>query len=400
MSIWQDFLEQLGTSHKPDPSTLPGEVMICFVNRYLEALDGVRYKFQFDNHTYEGKTTEAQYCVKLTPQTLDPIRVFVWARKNNAYKELDSVVPKVGSKLLVRKAIKTYKTKGKTEPHPKNQPIVKPPVKPAPAPAPGPSPTTDQGVKPVPQKDESGLPQTDVKRPVPDKITKEQLKKIFPAAKLDYLQQIADELNKDLVKFKLDTPLRRAHFFAQIREEAGAKLEANEESLNYTPQALKKFKYYKNHPTEAQQDGRLDAPKVKGRKSKPLQAANQAAIANKAYAAREGNGDVKSGDGWRYRGRGFIQLTFKNGYARFNTEYVKYWKDASPNFVMYPEKVKEFPYSIRSAVWFWLENGLPKLADTGNTPEVVDKITAVINFFTDSYPSRRVHFLVSDAAFK
>ncbi len=403
MSDWRDYLNDLGEKVTEAWDTFndkPGEVMICFVNRYLEGMDDIKYKIHQDLKIIEGKTTASRYCVALSPTSLKPIEVYVWSRKKNDYKKLDDVVPEVGNKKLVRKIIKSYKAAGKTEKHPANAPIVAPPKRPAPAPAPAPSPTDKQGVRPLPKPDESGLPQTQVERLVPDKITKEQLKKIFPKAELPYLQQIADELNVNLRAYGLNTQTRRAHFFAQVREEAGAGLVANVESLNYTPQALKKFKYYQKHPMEIKQDARLDAPKVKGKKSKPLQIANQTAIANKVYSKRGGNGDVESGDGWRYRGRGFIQLTFKKSYEQFYLDYGKYWKDTPPNFLTDSEKVKDFPYNIRSAVWFWVSHKLPQLADDGNTPEVVNKITAVINLYTDSYGSRRANFVVSDAAFK
>lgn len=70
-------------------------------------------------------------------------------------------------------------------------------------------------------------------------ITKDQLKKVFPAASDDYLKQVADELNTDRVAYGLDTVLRRAHFFAQVRQEGGAGLQAQVESLNYSPASLK-----------------------------------------------------------------------------------------------------------------------------------------------------------------
>ena len=109
-------------------------------------------------------------------------------------------------------------------------------------------------------KDESGLSQTKVERPVPDKITKEQLKKIFVSAELDYLQKIADELNKDLAKFKLDTPIRRAHFFGQTRQETGTTAKGGAENFKtYTPKRLAEvFSYYSKRPDEAKEDGRKE----------------------------------------------------------------------------------------------------------------------------------------------
>lgn len=192
MSDWRDYLNDLGEKVEEawdGYNNNPGKVMICFVNRYLEGMDDIKYKIHHDHKTIEGKTTASQYCFTLSPTSLKPIKVYVWARKKNGYKKLDDVIPEVGNKKLVRKIMKSYKAPGKTEKHPASAPIVAPPKKPAPAPAPAPSPTDKQGVKPLPKPDESGLPQTQVERPVPDKITKEQLKKIFPRAEYAYLQK-------------------------------------------------------------------------------------------------------------------------------------------------------------------------------------------------------------------
>lgn len=352
--------------------------MICFVNRYLEALDGVHYKLQFSNDTYEGETTETQYCVKFTPKTLDPIRVFVWARKKNAFKELESVVPKAGRNVLMRKIIKTYKAPGKTEPHPSDQPIAKPPENPAPAPAPGPSPTDPQGVKPIPGKDESDLPQTDVRRPVPDKIIKEQLKKIFPAAKLDYLQRIADELNKNLQKFKLDTPIRRAHFFGQVKQEAGPLMSGAPESFNYKASVLlAKFSYYKHHHDEAKTDGRAENSKV------ALTLAQQQVIANKVYGGQHGFGAlgnllVQSNDGWNFRGRGMKQTTGRRNYLDFKNKHKELWGE-DVDFVAHPDKVSEMPYAIRSAVVFWVYQLCWQAADGGINDAAIDAVTHIVN---------------------
>lgn len=184
MNEWQEFIEESDDRPVGAGSTItqhPGEVVICFVNRYLAALDGV--------------------------------------------------APNVSSKMVVRKVLKTYKVEGRTEQHAQNSLII--PARPAPASASGPSPTANQGVSAIQNKDESGLPRTEVARPIPDKITKEQLKKIFPAAPLGRLQKITDELNRDLPKFKLDTPVRRAHFFGQVRMETGATAKGDAENFAY-----------------------------------------------------------------------------------------------------------------------------------------------------------------------
>ena len=131
----------------------------------------------------------------------------------------------------------------------------------------------------------------------------QQLKAIFPDADDGYLTKVATDLNDISRVGGLNTPLRLAHFFAQVRQEAGPALEAVGESRNYSPDALKStFNYYTNHPAEAVTDGYVRDPVT----HRITRAANEEVIANKAYANR--NGNVASGDGWRFRGRGFIQV--------------------------------------------------------------------------------------------
>jgi putative chitinase len=216
MSLWEDFLDDVFGDFKQ-----PGTVMICFVNRYLEGMDDVKYKIKYDGHEKSGVTTAQSYCIELTPTSFKPIRIFVWSRKTKAWKKLDDVAAEPGRKKLVRKMMRTIKVPGKTDDLPDTQPN-KRPGQPAPAPASGPSPTDPQGITPDQTKNENDQPQAKPRRPVPGHITKEQLRKIFPKNKGGnptdaYLQSIADELNVDLPKYKLDTPIRRAHFFAQVR---------------------------------------------------------------------------------------------------------------------------------------------------------------------------------------
>lgn len=386
MSDWKDYLNDLEERTAEAWDTFndkPGKVMICFVNRYLEGMDDIKYKIHHDLKTFEGKTTASRYCVALSPTSLKPIEIYVWSRKKNDYKKLDDVVPEVGNKKLVRKIIKSYKAAGKTEKHPANAPIVPPPKRPAPAPTPAPSPTDRQGVTPLPKPDESGLPQTQVERPVPDKVTKEQLKKIFPKAELPYLQQIADELNKDLAKFKLDTPVRRAHFFGQTRQETGTAAKGRGESFDHTSARLMVvFGYYARHRDEARQDGRLEQVISGTRKIKITQEAKEEVIANKAYGPlgvgpRLGN-RPGTDDGWRYRGRGLKQTTGKANYENFTEGHQKYWGEKI-DFVANPDLVAQFPYSVRSAVVFWLKNECWKAADKGMNDAAIDAVTRIVN---------------------
>ncbi|MQR01655.1 glycoside hydrolase family 19 protein [Glaciimonas soli] len=375
MSDWTDFFKRF----LPQPD-VPNVVMVRFVNRYIQPMDDIKYKIVFEGQELQGTTTVENHSVEVHVKTTQPIKVYAWSRLQKNFKLIDTITPKIGEPLMVYEHMKTVKHKGKTERHPQNSPAKPPtpPKKPLPKkPAPGPSPTTDQGAKPNAKKNADAEPIHEPERPVSDKITELQLKAIFPVATKEHLQEVADELNTDLKKYKLDTVLRRAHFFAQVHQEASATLAAKEENLNYKPDVLiSKFGYYGKNPKEAKEDGRIDNPKSP---KKPLQLAKPEVIANKAYGNRGKNGNIESGDGWRYRGRGIFQLTLKENYEAFENEYKTYWGDSSPNFLKNPEKVKEFPYYIRSAVWYWLHNKIYEKADEGATDKAVNAVTRVVN---------------------
>lgn len=227
-------------------------------------------------------------------------------------------------------------------------------------------------------------------------INTAQLSVIFPGAKSDYLQQVADELNTDLSKYGLDSPLRCAHFFAQVRQEAGEALKGKVEDLTYSPEALMNFSYYQAHPAEAKQDGYPEDPVTKKR----VGPANQEAIGNKIYADRLGNGHPESGDGFRYRGRGFIQVTGKDNYTALTNQYKKTYGSGDVDFVATPDLVAVFPYTVRSAVCYWLQHGLQNFADKGSADANVNAITAVINKKTKSYQDRCDNFHVAIKAFQ
>jgi putative chitinase len=227
---------------------------------------------------------------------------------------------------------------------------------------------------------------TPIKAPVP--ITGDQLKKLFRNADDDLLEKIASELNTDLAKYGLDTPLRKAHFFAQIMQEVGPGFDELVESLNYRPQSLiDTFGYYKAHPAEATQDGAGVDPAT----NKIVRHANEQVVANKAYANRNGNGDIASGDGFRFRGRGCIQVTFRGNYRALAARYKSvYGEDA--DFENNPELLASCPHAVRSAVCFWLQNKLQILADQGDSDENVNAITHVVNAKTNSGLLRIANF--------
>ena len=122
-------------------------------------------------------------------------------------------------------------------------------------------------------------------------------------------------------------------------------------------------------------------------------------IANKVYANRNGNGAVASGDGWRFRGRGFIQVTGRSNYRQVTQQYTQTYPDKI-DFEATPGLMETFPHSLRAAVCFWLMHGMQTPADRGSTPEDVDRITDAVNKGTTSREDRQANFVLAINAFR
>lgn len=168
-------------------------------------------------------------------------------------------------------------------------------------------------------------------------------------------------------KFQINTPLRMAHFLAQCGHESGG-FKLVRENLNYSSKGLlTTFKKY--FPTEQ---------KAKLYERQPER------IANLVYGNRMGNGDETSGDGFRFSGRGYIQLTGRNNYAAFD-------KVVEENLLEQPGLVAT-KYPLLSAAWFWSTNRLNALADRGATDADVTAITRRVNGGTIGLPDRIKHF--------
>ncbi|MGH8086371.1 MAG: glycoside hydrolase family 19 protein [Lysobacter sp.] len=211
-------------------------------------------------------------------------------------------------------------------------------------------------------------------------FTLEMLEFIYPGISHSLLQEIVDELNRDIAMVKLDTSLRRCHFFAQVMQETGASFRI-EENLNYRASVLiDKFAYFRSRPEEALLYGRTSE-----------HAANPQQIANRAYANRIGNGDIDSGDGWRYRGRGVKQLTGRANYREFTRSHTRIWNEEM-DFEADPGLLLQTRYAVRSGLFFWLQHTLYELADAGDDRAAVDSITRIVNRWDDSYQDRADNF--------
>lgn len=177
------------------------------------------------------------------------------------------------------------------------------------------------------------------------------------------LEQIPAAQNK----FLIDTPLRLAHFLAQCAHESCG-FTATRENLNYSAEALgKTFKKY--FPTG---------------ESAAAYARKPEKIANKVYGSRMGNGDEASGDGYKFCGKGYIQLTGKDNYAAFD-------KSVEDDIMADPGLVAS-KYPLLSAGWFWNKNNLNTLADKGATDLNVTTVTKRVNGGTNGLDDRIKHF--------
>lgn len=167
-----------------------------------------------------------------------------------------------------------------------------------------------------------------------------------------------DQKYKTLItSYGINTPLRLAHFMAQIEHESG--LKPISENLNYSKAGLRKvFSKYFNSDEDAQNYAR-----------KPEK------IANRVYADRMGNGDEKSGEGWKYRGRGFIQITGKSNYFRLHI-------DTDLDCVKNPDLLLEEVNAMISACWYWRLAKCNVSADLNDIEGVTRRINGGLNGIT------------------
>lgn len=180
-------------------------------------------------------------------------------------------------------------------------------------------------------------------------ITLELLQGMFPKTKNSVLESYVNPLNEVCDKFEINTPERLAMFLAQIGHESGG-LSVVQENLNYRAERLAVVfpKYFKGIDTSEY-------------------AHNPEKIANRVYANRMGNGDEESGDGYKFRGRGLIQLTGHNNYASFASD-MGMDIDEAVEYLSTPEG------AAMSAGWYWNKTSLNQWADSSDVLTVTKKI--------------------------
>lgn len=193
-------------------------------------------------------------------------------------------------------------------------------------------------------------------------LSRAQLAQLLPGN--PYLDHWYHALEQALPDYDINTPPRVAAFIAQCAHESGG-FRALKENLNYRAVTLRKVfpKYFPNDEIAAQYAGKPEM------------------IANRVYGGRMGNGDEASGDGFRYCGRGLIQLTGKNNYQNFADSIETPVEDI-------PEYLATFEGAVQSACWFWEANNLNQWADAGD----ILTLTKRINGGTIGLEDRKKHY--------
>jgi len=193
-------------------------------------------------------------------------------------------------------------------------------------------------------------------------ITREQLAQLIPGN--PYIDHWCEALNEILPDYGIDTPQRVAAFIAQCAHESGG-FKFLKENLNYRAVSLRKT-FPKYFPDDAIAAAYANKPQM---------------IANRVYANRMGNGDEASGDGFRYCGRGLIQLTGRDNYAFFAGSLDIPIEEAA-------EYLETFEGAVQSACWFWETNNLNQWADKDD----ILTLTKRINGGTIGLEDRKKHY--------
>lgn len=193
-------------------------------------------------------------------------------------------------------------------------------------------------------------------------LTESQLAELIPGN--PYVSYWHNAMERCLPDYDINTPQRVAAFVAQCAHESGG-FKFLKENLNYRAESLVKVwpRYFPDMATAKRYEKK------------------QEMIANRAYAGRMGNGPEDSGDGWRFCGRGLIQLTGRNNYQAFADSIETDINDI-------PEYLQTFEGAVQSACWFWETNNLNKWADTGD----IVTLTKKINGGTLGLADRQKHY--------
>jgi len=211
-------------------------------------------------------------------------------------------------------------------------------------------------------------------------ITQFQIRQAVSSVDDAALNSFVASFNMWAVHFGIDTPKRVAHYLAQIMTESGA-LKYTVENMNYSREGL--LSTFPKYFTVSNV-----GPYVR----------NPEKIGNRVYANRMGNGSEGSGDGYRYRGRGYLQITGREQYVAFSK-----CDCCTEDVVRYPDKVASYFLNQVSALWYWKKSGLNELADKdngSNGEEIVRQITRKVNGGTNGLAQRKEYYRKFKKVFK
>ncbi|EMN5129291.1 glycoside hydrolase family 19 protein [Burkholderia contaminans] len=227
-------------------------------------------------------------------------------------------------------------------------------------------------------------------------ITLEMLVAVDPHGSESYHRRILPSLNKYAKGYRVDTPRRIAHFLSQIAVES--RFKNIEEGLSYSSMGMKMIFGCKSPPKgkKAFHEASGDIVCNYGRRREKLWTEtskyerNPENLANYVYADRYDNGPEESGDGYKYRGRGLIQATFKSNYAVLTEEHNRRFPGDRRDFVENPDLVlSDLEYGIESAFVFWVvTRNVNRVADSGN----VKVVSAAVNGGENGYPERLIAY--------
>lgn len=190
-------------------------------------------------------------------------------------------------------------------------------------------------------------------------ISTTQMKTIIPKMNWEKAQVYVPFMTTVLPNFGIDTPLRKAHFLSQLAHESGG-LKYSQENLNYSAKGLRSVfgKHFKT----------IELAQAYARQPEK--------IANRVYANRMGNGSEASGDGWKYRGRGLIQLTGKFMYESFA-------KAHGVDCVNNPDLLLDSEIALTSACWYWKKRKINTYADNDDIHMVTKRVNGGQNGILD-----------------
>lgn len=191
-------------------------------------------------------------------------------------------------------------------------------------------------------------------------LTEQQLLQAVPTLYKPRLGTFVSTFNRWAPSFGIDTPLRVVHYLAQVFHESG-NLRYTDENLNYSKEALL-----------------MTFPKYFNLSNVSLYERNPRKIANRVYANRMGNGSEASGDGYRYRGRGFIGTTGRANYQAYaDCEW------CNGDLMSHPEWLAKSPGDQKSAMFFWMKNHCNKFADNDDCLGLTKRINGGTNGYSN-----------------